>query len=168
MMGLGLGTLSFLALVLIGCGRNEREQPVQLPAVAPDTVVVSWSVISQTPDRDSLHAVLEGDRTLVVTNRAADGTMMSVSRAVSKEQYAELIGALRALDCCALRSTQQERASPGEAKPALEINLGDVQCEIELWDSEWRRGRARACGLAVARFHGGGFVPDPPVDDARP
>ena len=158
----------FAVALLIGCSRNEREQAVRLPQVAPDTVVVSWSVTSRTADRDSLHAVLEGDRTLVVTNETADGTMMSVSRTVSDKEYAELVGTLRALDCCSLRSTDKEQPSLDEAKPALEINFGDVQCEVELWDSEWRQGRARDCGFAVARFHGRGFVPDPPFDDTRP
>ncbi|UCF46485.1 MAG: hypothetical protein JSU89_04670, partial [Myxococcales bacterium] len=72
------------------------------------------------------------------------------------------------LDCCSLPSTTKERISPGEAKPRLEINFGDMKCEIELWDREWREGRARECGFAVARLHGTGFVPDPPVDEASP
>ena len=48
------------------------------------------------------------------------------------------------------------------------VESGDVLCEIELWDSEWREGRARECGFAIARVHGGGFVPDPPVDEPSP
>ena len=79
-----------------------------------------------------------------------------------------LVGTLRALDCCSLQSTSKESARPTEAKPRLEIDLGDVQCDIELWDREWREGRARECGFAVAQFHGSGFVPDPPVDEASP
>jgi hypothetical protein len=90
--------------------------------------------------------------------------MMSVSRMVSEKEYANLIGTLRSLNCCSLPSTLKERPSPSEAKPQLGINFGDVQCEIELWDREWRQGIAKECGFAVARIHGGGFVPDPPVD----
>jgi len=156
------------ALLAVACARGTTDEPVELPKVAPDTVVMSWSVTSQTSDRDSLHAVLEADRTLVVTNRTADGTMMSVSRTVSEEEYANLVRTLRTLSCCSLQSSTGDRPSPVEAKPTLEINLGDVQCVIERWDSEWREGLARRCGFAVARFHGGGFVPDPPVDEARP
>lgn len=154
--------------LLVNCSRSENAQDVQLPEVAPDAVVVSWSVTSRTRDRDSLHAVLEANRTLVVTNRTADGTMMSLSRTISKKEYATLVRRLRALDCCSLRSTDRERPSPDEAKPALEIDFGDMQCEVELWDSEWRQGKARDCGIAVAQLHGGGFVPDPPFDDAQP
>jgi hypothetical protein len=152
--------------LLVSCSRGEPE--VQLPEVALDTVVVSWSVTSRTEDRDSLHVALEADRTLVVTNRIADGTMMSLSRTISKKEYAALVGKLRALDCCSLHSTRRDRPSLDETKPALEIDFADMQCEVELWDSEWREGKARDCGLAVARLHGGGFVPDPPFDDARP
>jgi hypothetical protein len=93
---------------------------------------------------------------------------MSIARTVSEKDYAALVATLRALDCCSLQSTQKERPRPGEAKPQLEINFGDMQCEIELWDSEWREGLARQCGFAVARLHGGGFVPDAPVDESSP
>lgn len=153
-------------VLLLGCTRNEQKEQVALPDVAPETVVVSWSVISRSSDRHSVHVVLEASRKLAVTTRGPTGTTMSVSRTVSEKDYAQLVGTLRALDCCSLPSTSKERPSPSEAKPQLEIDFGDVQCEIELWDSEWREGRARECGFAVARLHGGGFVPDPPVDDA--
>jgi hypothetical protein len=155
-------------VVLWSCTGNEPNDEVALPKVAPDTVVLSWSVISQSSDRDSIHVALDATRKMVVTNKAPNGTMMSLSRTVSETDYAELIGTLRRLDCCSLSSTSKERSSPGEAKPQLEINFGDVRCEIELWDREWREGRARECGFAVARIHGSGFVPDPPVDEASP
>lgn len=159
----------FCATVLLcGCTANERKEEVELPKVAPDTVVVSWSVISRSSDRDSIHVVLEGSRQLIMTNRAPSGTMMSTSRTVSEQNYAKLVGTLRALDCCSLSSTSNERTSPSEGKPRLEIDLGDMKCEIELWDREWRQGRARECGFAVAQVHGGGFVPDPAVDEASP
>jgi hypothetical protein len=136
--------------------------------VPPDTVVLSWSVISRSSDRDSAHAVLEASRKLTTTTRSPEGTMMSISRTISREEYAELVGRLRSLDCCSLRSTTVEQPDPGEAKPQLEINLGDVRCEIELWDREWRRGRARECGFAAAQLHKMEFVPDPPVDAPAP
>jgi hypothetical protein len=101
----------------------------------------------------------------MTTTRSSDGTMMSVERTVSEEEYADLVGRLRSLDCCSLKSTTKERSDPAEAKPLLELNLGDVRCEIELWDHEWREGLARECGFAVARVHRAGFVPDAPVDD---
>lgn len=164
----GTTTWLFIGVLLVSCSRGEAEREVELPNVAPDTVVASWSVTSRTRDRDSLQVVLQADRTLVVTNRTADGTMMSLSRTISKEEYARFVGRLRELDCCALRSTERERPSPDEAKPALDIDFGNMQCEVELWDSDWREGKARDCGLAMARLHGGGFVPDPPFDDARP
>ena len=87
-------------VLLCGCTANERNEEVELPKVAPDTVVVSWSVISRSSDRDSIHVVLEGSRELIATNRAPSGMMMSTSRTVSEDNYAKLVGTLRALDCC--------------------------------------------------------------------
>jgi len=157
------------ALALLwGCTGSEQKEKVALPKVAPDTVVVSWSVVSRSADRDSVHAALESSRKLTVTNKAPEGTMMSISHTVSEKDYAALVGTLRALDCCSLLSTTEDRTDPDEAKPQLEIDFGDSRCEIELWDREWRQGRARECGFAVARLHGAGFVPDPPVDETPP
>jgi hypothetical protein len=155
-------------VLLWGCTGRDQKEEVRLPDVSPDTVVVSWSVVSRSADRDSVHVVLEGSRKLTVTNKAPDGTMMSISRTVSKEDYAALVGTLRALDCCSLPSTTEDRTRPSEAKPRLEIDFSDSKCEIELWDREWREGRARECGFVVAHLHGGGFVPDPPVDESSP
>lgn len=151
--------------LLCACTSKERIPEVALPDVPPDAVVVSWSLISRSEDRDSLHAVLDASRKLTVTNKAPNGTMMSVARTVAAKDYEALVATLRALDCCSLRSTSKERPRPSDAKPQLEINFGDMNCEVELWDSEWREGLARQCGFAVARLHGGGFVPDPPVDE---
>ena len=155
-------------MLLSSCSQNEPKKEVALPTVPPDTVVVSWSVISRSPDRRSMHVVLDGGRKLITTTRSSTGTMMSVTRTVSEEDYTKLVGSLRGLECCSLPSTSEERSQPGEAKPQLEINFGDVKCEIELWDREWREGRARECGFAFARIHGSGFVPDPPVDEPSP
>lgn len=155
----------YATLVLLSCTPNEPKQDVALPSVTPDTVVVSWSVVSRSADRRGMHIVLDASRELTTNSRSSDGTMMSVVRTTPEESYAKLVGTLRRLDCCSLRSTSAERSYPSEAKPQLEINFGDVQCEIELWDREWREGRANECGFAFAQFHGGGFVPDPPVDE---
>jgi hypothetical protein len=157
-----------VAVLLLGCTADRAKQEVSLPKVPPDAVVVSWSVVSRSKDRDSFHAVLEGSRKLTVTNRAPSGTMMSVSRTLSKNDYGELVAALRELDCCGLESTTADRPDPAEAKPALEIDFGDMKCSVELWDREWREGKAKDCGLAFAQVHGGDFVPDPPVDDPAP
>lgn len=156
------------AAMLLSCKPTQPEEELVLPKVEPDTVVVSWSVISRSAGRRSTHVVLEASRELITTTRSPDGTMMTVSRTVSEEAYAKLVGKLRALDCCSLRSTSEDRAYPDEAKPQLEINFGDVRCEIERWDREWRTGRAQECGFEFARLHGGGFVPDAPVDDPAP
>jgi len=156
------------ALLLNGCRRDRDEAKAALPQVAPDTVVVSWSVISRSDDRDSMHAVLEGSRELIVMRRSKNGNMISVSHRVSEKNYAELIGQLRSLDCCSLESTTRDRLRPSEAKPMLEIDFGDVKCEIALWDDEWLEGRAKECGFAFARLHKSGFVPDRPVDEPQP
>ena len=161
-------TLACAALLLLGCKSGERTPDVVLPQVSPETVVVSWSVISRSDDRDSMHVVLEGSREMVVMRRSPNGTMMSVSHEVSQDDYAALVGRLRELDCCALESTQRDRLRPSEAKPQLEIDFGDMACDISLWDEEWLEGRAKECGFAFARVHKGGFVPDPPVDEPTP
>jgi len=155
-------------VLLSSCTRNEQREEVALPTVAPDTVVVSWSVVSRSSERRSMHIVLDASRELITMSRSSDGTMMNVTRTMPEEAYAKLIRTLRGLDCCSLPSTSAERSEPGEAKPQLEINFGDMQCEIELWDREWREGRARECGFAFAQFHHNGFVPDPPVDEPSP
>ena len=156
------------ALVLLSCTPNGQSDEVALPKVAPDAVVVSWSVISRSHDRRSSHVVLEGGRELTITTRSANGQMMTVSRTVSENAYAELVRSLRSLGCCSIPSTSAERSYASEAKPLLEIHFGDLDCEIELWDREWREGKAKACGFAFARLHGNGLVPDPPVDAPSP
>ncbi len=154
--------------VLLGCTPTGRSEAVALPKVTPDTVVVSWSVISRSADRRSTHVVLEASRDLTTTTRSPDGTMMTVSGIVSEERYANLVGRLRELDCCSLPSTSEERSYPSEAKPELEINFGDMRCEIALWDREWRQGPAKECAFAFAQLHRRGFVPDSPVDEPSP
>lgn len=154
--------------MLSSCTPTPPKDEAVLPKVEPDTVVVSWSVISRSAGRRSTHVVLEASRELITTTRSPDGTMMTVSRTISEEAYAKLVGKLRALDCCSLPSTSEDRAHPEEAKPQLEINFGDTRCEIERWDREWREGRAQQCGFAFARVHGSGFVPDAPVDEPEP
>jgi hypothetical protein len=156
------------ATLALGCKPGAKTDDVALPKVAPDTVVASWSVISRSDDRRSMHVVLEGSRQMITTSRSRNGTMMTVRHEVPEDTYARLVQRLRDLDCCSLASTEAERSYPAEAKPLLEINFGDVQCEVELWDREWREGRAKECGFAFARVHGSGFVPDPPVDAPAP
>jgi hypothetical protein len=152
----------------LGCERGEREKKVVLPRVPPDTVVASWSFISRSSDRRSVHSVLEASRELTTTTRSPNGTIMSVSRTISKKEYSTLVDELRVLDCCSLQSSDAERLDPSEAKPLLEIDLGDTRCEIERWDHEWREGVARECALSFVRVHRAGFVPDAPVDDSPP
>lgn len=161
---------AFIAAGLVFCGcKGDRDRAkVVLPQVDPDTVVVSWSVISRSDGRDSMNVVLEGSRELIVTRRSVSGNMISVSHRVSEEDYADLVRRLRSLECCKLESTTRDRLRPSEAKPLLEIDFGDVECEIELWDDEWLEGRAKDCGFAFARLHKSGFVPEPPVDAPPP
>jgi hypothetical protein len=158
----------FLLTSFLGCEPKSASEDVVLPRVPPDTIIASWSVTSRSDDRDGVHAVLEASRKLTTTTRAPDGTRMSASRTISKKQYQQLVARLRELDCCQLSSTSQEGVEPAEAKPILQIDLGDVRCAIELWDREWREGLARECAVAFVQVHRGGFVPDPPVDGPYP
>jgi len=160
--------LMLCVVLLFGCKPGSKADDVVLPKVSPDTVVASWSVISRSEGRKSMHSALEGSRQLITTSRSSNGTMMTVQHEVPEEDYGRLVQRLRDLDCCSLASTEAERSYPGEAKPQLEINFGDMRCEIALWDREWREGRAKECGFAFARVHRGEFVPDPPVDAPAP
>lgn len=161
--------VGFLLLaLLVGCKPGGEDKGVALPRVPPDTIVVSWSVISRSEDRKSTYVTLEASRELVITRRSRNGTMITVSHRVNEQDYAKLVGRLRSLDCCSLQSTTAERSYPAEAKPQLEIDFGDMRCEIALWDREWRRGKAKECGFAFARLHRDGFVPEPPVDVLAP
>ncbi len=157
-----------LALLLSSSCKREPHEDVVLPQVPADTIVASWDLVSKSVDRHSVHSVLYADRKLTTTTRSANGTMMSLERNVSHQEYAHLIKRLRELDCCSVSSTKAPRANPSESRPRLELNLGDVRCDIELWDREWLEGTARECGFAFAQIHRAGFVPDPPVDAASP
>ncbi len=153
----------FAALLLVGC--EGREQEVLLPTVKPNEVVVSWGMVSRDRSRDTMYMEVRGDRQMTVTTKRPSGNMVQVRRDLTKDQYAELIDKLRKLDCCSLESRSETAPSPLESQPELGINFGDIECQIALWDSEWRVGRARECGFVVAQVHGGGFVPEPASSD---
>ncbi|MDH3846133.1 MAG: hypothetical protein OES69_19495, partial [Myxococcales bacterium] len=152
------------ALLLAGC-EGRQEARVVLPDVEPSEVVVSWGMVGRDGSRDTMYMELLGDRRMAITTKRPNGNMVQVQRELSKDQYADLIDQLRKLDCCSLESRSKTAPSPLESQPELAINFGDVECQIALWDSEWRLGRARECGFAVAQVHGGGFLPDPPAAD---
>ena len=155
------------ALLLAGC--EGREEPrVALPDVEPTEVVVSWGMVSREASGNTMYMALYGSRKMEVVTKRPNGTMMRVERKVGKDRYAEFIDKLRKLDCCSLESRSKTAPSPLESQPELRINFGDMECQVALWDSEWRVGRARECGFAVAQFHGRGFLPDPPADDPTP
>ncbi len=152
------------ALLLAGC-EGRQEARVVLPDVEPSEVVVSWGMVGRDGSRDTMYMELLGDRRMAITTKRPNGNMVQVQRELSKDQYADLIDQLRKLDCCSLESRSKTAPSPLESQPELAINFGDIECQIALWDSEWRLGRARECGFAVAQVHGGGFLPDPPAAD---
>lgn len=151
-------------LFLAGCEGRQAPQVV-LPSVEPNEVVVSWAMISREGSTSTMYMALHGNRNLEVVTKQPSGTMMRVDRTLGPEPYAELIDKLRTLDCCSLESSSETAPSPLESQPELGINFGDVKCQVALWDSEWRVGRARECGFAVAQVHGHGFVADPPAPD---
>ncbi len=155
----------FCAAILIAGCDGRKEQRVALPEVAPTEVVVSWAMISREASSSTMYMALRGNRQLEIVTKQPSGTMMQVQRELGKDQYAELIDKLRKLDCCSLESRSKTAPTPLESQPELGINFGDIECQVALWDSEWRVGRARECGFAVAQVHGHGFVPDPPAVD---
>ncbi|MDH3202435.1 MAG: hypothetical protein OEM15_16210 [Myxococcales bacterium] len=155
------------ALLLAGC-EGRQEARVVLPDVEPDAVVVSWGMVGRDGSRDTMYMELRGDRQVAITTKRPNGNLIQVQRKLGMDQYAELIDKLRKLDCCSLESRSKTAPSPLESQPELGINFGDVECQIALWDSEWRVGPARECGFVVAQVHGAGFVPDPPATDLAP
>jgi hypothetical protein len=155
------------ALLLAACEGRKRAD-VALPDVEPDEVVVSWGMIGRDASRDTLYMALYGNRNLEVVTKQPSGTMIQVQQTLGEDRYLELIDTLRSLDCCSLESRFEEAPSPLESRPELGINFGDLECQVALWDSEWREGRARQCGFAVARIHGRGFVPDEPAPGSVP
>lgn len=155
--------LVLLSLCAFGC--EPKEEAVLMPSAAPDEVVVSWGMIGRNAARDTLYMAVQGNRDMVVVTKSPNGTMMSVEQVVPEKKYRDLVRQLRALDCCSLESTHDKAPSALESKPELGINFGDLECQVSLWDSEWRTGRARACGSAVAAIHGRGFLPED-LDDA--
>jgi hypothetical protein len=153
-------------LLLAGC--EGREQQVALPNVKPNEVVVSWGMVSRDGSRDTMYMEVRANRQMTVTSKRPNGNMLQVQRDLTEDEYAELVDKLRKLDCCSLQSGSETAPSPLESQPELRITFGDIECQVALWDSEWRVGRARECGFAVAQVHGRGFVPDPPVADPAP
>ncbi|MGB5810627.1 MAG: hypothetical protein WBG86_08865 [Polyangiales bacterium] len=147
--------------LMAGC-KSSHEPSVELPNVKPDDVVVSWGMIGRGQARDTMYMAIHGNRNMVLVTKRPNGTMASVERMLPADQYAELVRNLRQLDCCSLSSAHETPPTPVESKPELGIDFGDMKCQVSLWDSEWREGRARECGFAVAAIHGRGFVPDPP------
>lgn len=115
-----------------------------------------------------MYMALYGNRNLEVVTKQPSGTMMRIDSTMTEEKFAKLIDTLRKLDCCSLESKSETAPTPLESQPELKINFGDVKCQVALWDSEWRVGRARECGFAVAQVHGHGFVPDPPPANPSP
>lgn len=153
-----------LAVLMVGC--KPSEEPVKMPQAGPQDVVVSWGMIGRKAQRDTMYMELHGDRRMTVVTKSPSGTMMSVEQTVAEEQYTELVRQLRGLECCSLASTHESAPSPLESKPELAIDFGDLQCQVALWDSEWREERARKCGLAVSAIHGRSFLTDDPNETA--
>ncbi len=154
------------ALILWGCGACDSNRAA-FPKVDPDTVVISWTVVGQESSRDTLYVSLRGNRQMEVVIKQPNGTILRTERELDATAYGALVTRIRTLDCCALESTSDTPPSAFESRPELGIDFGDLQCQISLWDSEWREGRARDCGFAVAEVHGRGFIPDPPAVDDR-
>lgn len=158
----------FLSMLFLAGCEGRQESQVALPGVAPTDVVVSWGMISREGATSTMYMALYGNRNVEVVTKQPSGTLMRVDRTLGPKPYTELVDKLRTLDCCSLESASETAPSPRESRPELGINFGDMKCQVALWDSEWRVGRARECGFAVAQVHGHGFVPDPPAGDPAP
>ena len=112
---------------------------------------------------------LHANQQLIIHAKGPGRSESTSERKLNDKLYSELGTKVRELDCCSLQSTTSKHApSPTETLGQLEINLEGMHCKVVLWDSEWRVGRARDCGLAVAKIHRRGFVAEAAVDDAEP
>ena len=68
---------------------------------------------------------------------------------VTPEELRELARVLRENDFCGLRSTRSIGVLD-EASPSVAVRLEDIDCEVEMWDGEWRDDpEAKACLDAV-------------------
>ena len=151
--------------LLAGCSSKAKE-PVQLPSVQPDDVVVSWGMIGRSAQRDTMYMSLQADRRMRVVTKSPSGTMTSVEQTIGEGKYEDLVRQLRKLECCTLTSAHSDPPSPLESRPELLIDFGDLECQVALWDSEWAEGRARDCAAAVADVHGRSFLAESPDETA--
>jgi len=62
---------------------------------------------------------------------------------LTNEQFRELIELFRTQHACELAHDPTYTPAPDEGQTTLELALPDQHCKIVLWDTEWRRGRAR-------------------------
>jgi hypothetical protein len=74
---------------------------------------------------------------------------VEVAGKVTPAELEQVASLLRENDLCGLRSGR-DVGVPDEARPSIRVRLGDLDCEVELWDGEYRDNpRAKACLAAV-------------------
>jgi len=168
-------------LLLVGCKKTQDEQATHTenePAAEnelaaenePAVVQVVWRSMSDDI-KETLHATLRSNREVEAVVRQRDRTAGTIKVMLTKERYTRVIEELRELDCCSLKSASQTQPANNDGQSQLEIHLDGMECLVTLWNSEWRVGRARECGLATTEFHGRNFLPDwrptPSANDAQ-
>ncbi|HZO12354.1 MAG TPA: hypothetical protein VFB62_03825, partial [Polyangiaceae bacterium] len=67
---------------------------------------------------------------------------------VTPEELRELARVLRENDFCGLRSTRSTGV-PDEASPSVSVRMEDIDCEVEMWDGEWRDDPEAKASLAA-------------------
>jgi len=97
----------------------------------------------------SVSFVVRNDGTAVYeTSRGPEGDLRVDSK-VSKAEMQKLAETLTQHDCCSLTSSRTSGVAD-EARPGFSVRLGELDCEVSLWDGEFRDDEdAKACLAAV-------------------
>ncbi len=85
------------------------------------------------------------ESTLAGQTRRVDGK-------VTQAELDALSSELHANECCSLLS-EQKQGKPDEPRPSYSVRMGDLDCEVALWDGEIGESKkAQACLKALHDF----------------
>jgi hypothetical protein len=136
-----IGVFGALALSMIGC-RAPR-------ATMPSSDVLRYGVSHMS---GSISFVVHTDGTAEYHASRPGKAPISVVGKVDAASLSALAALLRENDFCGLTSSRS-RGVPDEAHPGIEVRLGGLDCDVTLWDDEFRDSpRAKASLDAVEKI----------------
>lgn len=113
---------------------------VLLAACAAGRPVVIWTV-ARSGGEERVEVSSNGDVEFTVTNGGVKEKPETLR--LTKEQVSELDDILRSQHACELAHDPAYAPSADESQTTLVVAFSDQQCKVTLWNTEWRRGRAR-------------------------